>query len=139
MTFPSYSMGFNMILPQYVLKANVSRVIDGDTVVVDIALPFNMKLEKRKVRLYGINTAEIHSKDPDMRKLAQEAKQRVTDAILGKTVVLKSIKVKGTDEDELDAFGRYLMVVFYDHPEYGQVNLNDELVELKLAERYFPR
>ena len=40
----------------YTYKAKLIRVIDGDTIVADIDLGFNMILRDQHIRLTGINT-----------------------------------------------------------------------------------
>jgi micrococcal nuclease len=46
----------------YRLKA-VAKVVDGDTVDLDLDLGFSITLRQR-VRLYGIDAPEVHTKDP---------------------------------------------------------------------------
>jgi micrococcal nuclease len=47
---------------RYVYSATLVRVIDGDTVVVDIDLGCEMWLRGQHCRLYGINAPEPHTK-----------------------------------------------------------------------------
>ncbi len=42
----------------YYYRAKVLRVIDGDTMDVDLDLGFDVVLAKQRVRLYGIDTPE---------------------------------------------------------------------------------
>ena len=42
-------------------KVNVLRVVDGDTVDVDIDLGFSTWLKKQRIRLYGIDTPETRT------------------------------------------------------------------------------
>lgn len=49
-------------------RATIARVTDGDTVVLT---------DQRRVRLIGINSAELNAKNPTLRKAAQQA----TDAL----------------------------------------------------------
>ena len=44
-------------------KVNVLRVVDGDTVYVDIDLGFSTWLKKQRIRLYGIDTPESRTRD----------------------------------------------------------------------------
>jgi micrococcal nuclease len=41
----------------------VAKVVDGDTVDLDLVLGFSITLRQR-VRLYGIDAPELRSKDP---------------------------------------------------------------------------
>ena len=43
--------------------ATVLKVIDGDTIVVDIDLGFDVKLANQKVRLLGVDTPESRTSD----------------------------------------------------------------------------
>jgi len=45
-------------------QATIERVTDGDTVVLD---------DQRRVRLIGINAAELNAKSPKLRAAAQQA------------------------------------------------------------------
>ena len=44
------------------------RVVDGDTVDVDIDLGFGVWLRKQRIRLYGIDTPEFRTSD-DVEKV----------------------------------------------------------------------
>ena len=59
-----------MVLNSYMYeyKAVVDRVIDGDTVDVDIDLGFGVWLRKQRVRLVGIDTPESRTKDLEEKK-----------------------------------------------------------------------
>ena len=47
----------------YEYKCKIDRVVDGDTVDVDIDLGFGIWLRKERVRLYGIDTPECRTRD----------------------------------------------------------------------------
>lgn len=124
------------IEPNYVMNAFVTRVIDGDTVVMNIDPAFEVSFNNRKVRLYGIDTAELNSTDPVMRDLAQKARDLVKARVEGKRVIVRSVK-NSSGADKIDSFGRYLFDVFYDEIQADgtiiQKSLNQELVDLGLA------
>jgi len=46
-------------------KAKIKRIVDGDTVDVDIDLGFDMILSKQRIRLYGIDTPESRTRDKE--------------------------------------------------------------------------
>ena len=45
----------------YQYKVSVSRVVDGDTVDVDVDLGFGVWLRNERVRLAGVDTPEIRT------------------------------------------------------------------------------
>ena len=58
----------------YRYKVNVDRVVDGDTVDVDIDLGFGMIYKKQRVRLLGIDTPESRTRDLVEKKFGKAAK-----------------------------------------------------------------
>lgn len=60
----------------YEYKAVISRVVDGDTVDVDIDLGFNVWLKKQRIRLYGIDTPESRTRDKVEKVFGNLAKQK---------------------------------------------------------------
>lgn len=87
-------------MTMYEYKCKIIKVIDGDTVDCEIDLGFHIKIIKR-VRLLGINTPELNSKDETQRVLAKEAK----DYVLNSKDTITRLK---TVLDESDSFGRVL-------------------------------
>ncbi len=123
------------IAPNYVSKAFVRRVIDGDTIVVDISPAFQMILANRTMRLHGIDTMEMSADSGLLREMARKAKEHVYNAVTNRDILIKS--VKNTRASELiDSFGRYLAVVYYTNAAGEQVNLNEELLALGLAQKW---
>lgn len=86
---------------QFIFKSKVLRVYDGDTITVDIDLCFNIKM-KSSVRVAGIDTPEIRTRNKGEKKLGYEAKARMKE-LCGKTVWLESI-----DGGKVDKYGRVL-------------------------------
>ena len=62
----------------YQYNAKVWRVIDGDTVDAMIDLGFDVWV-KRRIRLAGINTPEIRTRDKKQKQLGLEAKARLIE------------------------------------------------------------
>lgn len=77
----------------YNYKAVVNRIIDGDTVVLDIDLGFDQWSKNQSVRLYDTDTPEVRTRN-DIEKLAGFlAKDEVANhLIVGSTVLLNSIE-----------------------------------------------
>lgn len=107
----------------YTYNAKVIRVIDGDTVELDIDLGFTIHW-KSSCRLYGVNTPELKSSDKDERLKALEAKNFLIQELpVGSDVTINSKK--------LDKYGRPLVEVINNH-----ININQELLVLGLAKEY---
>jgi len=117
----------------YVFRGHCYNVVDGDTVDCMIDVGFHLQT-KQRLRLWGVNAPEKHSKDLDEREAAQLAQDFVTDMILGKEIMVQTYKA--------DSFGRYLAKIFIERkeqPEDGPTEymcLNDLLVEYELAVPY---
>lgn len=58
----------------YEYNVELVEVYDGDTVVVDIDLGFDVRLRNQRVRLIGIDTPEIRTKSADEKKMGLEAR-----------------------------------------------------------------
>ena len=87
-------------------RAKVVRVIDGDTVDVDIDLGFGIWQKNERVRIMGIDTPESRTRDKIEKKFGLAAKVKLK-SILGKITVLKTtINKKGVDMK--GKFGRVL-------------------------------
>ena len=65
----------------YEYKCVLRRIIDGDTIVVDIDLGFKVFLQKEKVRLFGINTPESRTRNLEEKKLGLAAKARLKELL----------------------------------------------------------
>ena len=90
----------------YEYKCKVLRVIDGDTVDVDIDLGFGVWLRKERVRIMGIDTPESRTRDKVEKKFGLASKARLK-SLLGKDPVLKT-QVSKKGEDMKGKFGRIL-------------------------------
>ena len=90
----------------YEYRARVLKVIDGDTVDVDIDLGFGVWLKDERVRIMGIDTPESRTRDKIEKKFGLAAKARLKE-LLGATPILKTQVGKG-GEDMKGKFGRIL-------------------------------
>jgi micrococcal nuclease len=109
----------------YRLKALV-KVVDGDTVDLDLDLGFSITLRQR-VRLNGIDTPEIRSKDPAEKARGQESLAFVSQWFQQPGPVLV-----GTTKEE--KYGRMLADCYRE----GAPSLCSELLERGLARPYNP-
>jgi len=90
----------------YEYRAIINRVVDGDTVDVDIDLGFNIVLTNERVRIMGIDTPESRTADPVEKVFGLAAKERLKE-LLGKQSILKT-EVSKDGEDMKGKFGRIL-------------------------------
>jgi len=90
----------------YEYKCNIIKVIDGDTVDVDIDLGFGMWMLDERVRIMGIDTPESRTRDLVEKKFGLAAKKRLKE-LLGKSAVLAT-QVNKNGEDMKGKFGRIL-------------------------------
>ncbi len=110
----------------YTYSAKFVKVIDGDTIDVDIDLGFGMWLHSKRLRLYGLDTPEKNTPE------GVKAKQFTVDWV-GKSMTKDGTLVIRTLSDKPDKYGRILASV------YGStsVSLNDELLSSGNAKAYF--
>jgi micrococcal nuclease len=90
----------------------VLKVVDGDTIDVDIDLGFDISFTSR-VRLAGIDTPESRTTDKDEKVLGLEVKDRLKHLIsTANTVVIRTEK-----PDSSEKYGRILGWLFLDGAE----------------------
>ena len=90
----------------YEYKCNIIKVVDGDTVDVDLDLGFGVWLRDERVRLMGIDTPESRTSDKTEKIFGLLAKDRL-NSLLGEDAILLS-KVKSNGENMKGKFGRIL-------------------------------
>jgi|TARA_B110000259_G_scaffold181265_1_gene223031 micrococcal nuclease len=117
-------------IKMYEYRTKVVRVVDGDTVDVDVDLGFGVWLRKERVRLYGIDTPESRTRDKEEKKYGLAAKAFLKKA-LGTSPILKTTK------DGKGKYGRILGEFIVDDGETGtRVNINQLLIEEHHAAAY---
>lgn len=105
---------------EYYVK-KVSKVVDGDTIDVDIDLGFDISFSSR-VRLAGIDTPESRTADKMEKALGLESKAYLKHAIdNAKSVVIKTEKM-----DSSEKYGRILGWVFLDGSDKS---INQEMID----------
>ena len=90
----------------YEYKVNIIKIVDGDTVDVDIDLGFGMWIKDERVRMMGIDTPESRTRDKVEKKFGLASKERLK-RMLGKKGILKT-QVNKKGEDMKGKFGRIL-------------------------------
>jgi len=111
-------------------RCKLVKVVDGDTVDIDIDLGFGVWLNDQRVRLYGIDTPESRTRDKDEKIYGLAAKDFVVDFLNDKDLILKT-KVY----DAKGKFGRILGEIWRT-TNYADKSVNDYLIEKYHAVAY---
>lgn len=110
----------------YTYKAEILKVVDGDTVDAKVDLGFCVYVIHR-IRLNGIDTSELKDKDEVKRAHANRAKERLSELCrVGSTVTMVTYKA--------DKYGRYLADIYVD--SLATTSVNQLLIEEQLAKPY---
>ena len=107
-------------------KSKIIKIVDGDTVDVDIDLGFGIILAKQRIRLYGIDTPESRTRD-----LEEKYYGKISSAFLQEHCPKGSYITLRTHLDKKGKFGRILGELIVD----GK-NLNQTMIEENLAVEY---
>ena len=103
----------------YTYNAKVLKIIDGDTIDVLIDVGFHINITHR-LRVARVDAPELAGATHDA---GVAVKEWLMDQILDEDVLIKT--------EKSDSFGRYIAEV-----QYRGVNVNDEMLELKLVTQY---
>ena len=110
----------------YEYRCRIDRVVDGDTVDVDIDLGFGVWMKKQRIRLYGVDTPESRTRDAEEKVFGNLAKNFVQVRLpVGSNQVLR------TKLDGKGKFGRILGEFVI-----GETTLNSLLIESNNAVKY---
>lgn len=103
-------------MADYSYDVKLVRVVDGDTVYLDVDLGFNARMTL-DFRLAGINTPEIVGVQKTAGLAAKSELERLLS--LGSLTILSA---------KADKYGRWLVTIFV-HPLKGTaINVNDALI-----------
>ena len=106
----------------------VNKIVDGDTIDVDIDLGFAVSFTQR-VRLAGIDTPESRTTDLKEKALGVEVKEKLKKEI----AAAKDIVIKTEKPDSSEKYGRILGWLFLDGSD---VSLNQKLINEGYAWTY---
>ena len=110
--------------------SNVVKIIDGDSLKVDLDLGFKIQLSNATLRLHGIDTPESRQRRRlEERKLGIKAKEFLVNILEGNK---DNLIMKATKRGK---FGRILAEIFIDSTDNPSVN--QLLIEADLARPYF--
>lgn len=107
----------------------VTRVVDGDTIDVNIDLGFSI-WHKARVRMLGIDTPESRTRRLDEKALGLASKERLKEMLKGNKIKIECSKEKGK-------FGRVLAIVWATDKDGNEINCNDQLCVEGHARPYF--
>ena len=110
--------------------SNIVKIIDGDSLRVDLDLGFKIQLSNATLRLHGIDTPESRQRRRlEERKLGIKAKEFLVNILEGNK---DNLIMKATERGK---FGRILAEIFIDSTDNPSVN--QLLIEADLARPYF--
>jgi len=111
-------------------QCKIVKVVDGDTVDVDIDLGFDVVLRDQRIRLYGIDTPESRTRDKEEKKYGLYAKNYLKNA-LGKKGIIR------TKKDGRGKFGRILgEFMIYDGETDSYRSVNAMMIEKHIGVEY---
>ena len=103
----------------YEYRCSVVKVIDGDTVDVDIDLGFGIWLRKERIRLRGIDTPESRTRDLEEKKYGLMAKLFLEKMLSEHQIILKTYK---------DADGKFGRILGDLYQKNDSISINQHLV-----------
>jgi micrococcal nuclease len=113
----------------YEYNAILRKVVDGDTVDLDIDLGFDVWLRNKRVRLNGIDTPEKRTSN----KLEKFFGLLASKYVENKLDDVKKIRVATKIVGGIDKYGRVLGTIFIDD---DIISLNTHLIGQRLAVEY---
>jgi micrococcal nuclease len=113
----------------YETYAKIVEVYDGDT--IKAVFRFNDIMQKFTIRLFGIDTPEIRTRDKLEKRAGYEAKEMLVSLILDKIVYLKLGK--------FDKYGRILGTIYTLDDKYNIDGdcVNNILIQRGYGEEYY--
>ena len=114
----------------YEYRVKIVKIIDGDTVDVDIDLGFGVWMHKERIRLFGIDTPESRTRDLEEKKYGVAAKKFLTNMLDDEGgIILK------THKDKTGKFGRILGELWRT-TNYADQSINNYMIEKHHAVAY---
>lgn len=119
----------------YEYNATVTEVVDGDTIVVDIDLGFDVMFTNQKVRLLGVDTPESRTSDKVEKAFGMASKDYVKKFVstCKNKVIIRTHISEGTDASGREKFGRLLGEII--NPDTKEV-LSEQLIIKNYAVKY---
>ena len=110
----------------------VTRVVDGDTIDVEVDLGFDI-IHRARVRMMGIDTPESRTRNKAEKVLGLASKARLKELLANRKVKLE------TSKEGKGKFGRILATVWTSDKKGVEeyLNINEKLIEEGHARPYF--
>lgn len=106
----------------YQYNAIVRKVVDGDTLEIDIDLGLSSWIHSEKIRLYGIDTPEVFG----VKKGSSEwEKGNVASEFVKEHLKENDAVIIETIKDKREKYGRYLAMVYVKIDQSLLAGLND--------------
>jgi micrococcal nuclease len=113
----------------YQYKCKINKIVDGDTVEIDLDLGFNIILANQRVRLLGVDTPESRTNNKEEKTRGMLSKKKLTEKLpIGSYQKINTTK----DDNNDDKFGRILGEFILD----DGTNINKWLIENNYAVAY---
>jgi len=116
-------------------KCKVIKVVDGDTVDVDIELGFGIVLTDERVRVMGIDTPESRTSDKVEDLFGEAAKKRVKELMENDVILITQEDKHG--EDMKGKFGRILGDFYVERYEGKREKLTEVMIDEGHCVPYF--
>ena len=122
----------------YEYRCKVLKIVDGDTVDVDIDLGFGIVLKNERVRIMGIDTPESRTSDKVEKQFGLAAKKRLKEMLDNKSGPILKTQINKKGEDMKGKFGRILGdFTVYHGPTDAWRMITEIMVEEGHAVAYF--
>ena len=120
------------IKQQYIYKAKVVRVIDGDTIDIDIPMGFGITKTKQRCRSHGIDTPESRINTKRQPERIREKEMGLESKARMKVLCGKEVNIESLDGGKLDKYGRLLINLY----TLDGINISATLINEGLAIKY---
>jgi micrococcal nuclease len=106
----------------YQYKCKINKVLDGDTVDIDLDLGFNIVLVNQRVRMAGVDTPESRTSNKEEKPRGLLSKKKLAEKLpVGSWQIIETQRSDNND----DKFGRILGVFILE----DGTKVNDWLIQ----------
>lgn len=114
----------------YEYRCKLRKVVDGDTVDVDIDLGFGMWMMNERIRLHGVDTPESRTRDLEEKKYGLAAKAYVEKFLDDEWLTLTT--------EQYDAAGKFGRILgkLWRTTDFSDKSVNEYLIEKHHAVAY---